>query len=152
MNYTPIHKAEFKRILNTIEWDGQTFAIREAAGDKHIFVNNVTELEALPTIIINHTRSKSIIQDTAYNLLTSTYRIRLLTKYADNTIVAEEALEELASSIVEKLSDFQFGDNSTWEQLMFTDGTEVQQYSDSYLYKDISVSVTNEVLRKNNYL
>ncbi len=152
MNYIPVHKAELKRILNLVVWDGQSFGSRETAGHIHIYTNNISELSVFPTILVAHQKVSIRIQDTGTNLYANIYRIRLLTSYSDNSVMAEEALEELTSLIAEKLSDYMAGDNSTWENLMFSDGSEIQQYADGLLCKDVMISVTNEVNRKNNYL
>lgn len=151
-NLIPTHKTELERILGLVVWDGQTFADRETAGAEHIHTTMPGEVSNFPCIIISHQTTRIDYLDTAQDIDTNSYRIRMIFKLADNNDIAETALEELNYLIIDKLREYKAGDNSTWEGLTYSGGTEITKDQDGYLIKDLTVSVTNTVLRTNNYL
>jgi hypothetical protein len=152
-NFTLQHKSKIKAILDTIIWDGQTFGARETAGSKHIFDTSISEIVRYPTITISQINYRSDVEDTMYNKVSCTYRIRAFFGYQDNSKLAEDVIDELVSLIQTTLTDYFVGNNETsWESSRLGSSDEAQDNGGGLLYKHLTFETVNRDIRTQNQI
>jgi len=143
-NPIPILKSQIKQIIDTIEWEGQTFAARALAGNQHVFTHPLVDfaLDPLVEILYRSTASRAI--DTMTNDNIHQFTVRIFYEI-DPTNFDEgvDILEELGFLIVDTVKDYMSGVPGC-KQLMPADGAEVRQYGDNMLTKDVILSAVTE--------
>lgn len=151
-NFAPQHKSKIKAILDLITWDGLTFGARQTAGNQHVFDSSISELVRYPTITISQINYSSQIEDTMYNRIDCTYRIRCFFQYQDNAKLAEDVLDELISLIQTTLTDYLYGNNETsWESATLGDSGEVED-NGGLLYRHLTFLTVNRDIRTQNQI
>ena len=103
MSLASDQKAKLKEILDLVEYEGQTFAAREAAGTKHIYDTVVTQILANPTVSITRSGFRIVAKNTMQNDAFSTYRIRTFQEFLGSVAETETVLEELTTLFIEQL-------------------------------------------------
>jgi hypothetical protein len=152
-NFAPQHKSKIKAILDLVTWDGETFGLRESAGNQHIFDTSISEILRYPTITISQINYRSDVEDTMYNKVSCTYRIRVFFGYQDNSKLAEDVIDELISLIQTTLTDYFVGSNATsWESARLGASDETQDNGGGLLYRHLTFETVNRDIRTQNQI
>lgn len=114
-NIIPTQKAKLKEILNTLTWKGSTFAQKQTEGKSHITTFLTTNINHTPSIMIFHSGQISQVADTATNVETNSYTIRLATNKI--TEESQNDLELLGSLIIDILVNNYAKTNAFWLEL-----------------------------------
>lgn len=144
-NFTPQHKTAIKAVIDTIEWDGLTFADRELAGNIHVLTSSASEILNYPTITIFKSGISISVLDTAYNRIATTYTIRVFYPYQESISSSEDIIDELIDLIHTTFTDYLYGGNNetSWEQMDFGAVGDLRELSQGLVHKDITVTTYN---------
>lgn len=147
---TPVtHKTELKKLIDTVSWDGKTFADYESEGDKRVFDYEESNLSGFPSIRIltgSITREpKSNVVDRVF----SQYQVQIFFSFVDDIKAAESDIDTLAGDILDKLANAPIHDNNKWIEINSQLEAKLKAAFENSVYKEITVTTRNEKTRNN---